>query len=65
MSKIKDKMDEIKQLLMECELEHSEPTDYIFDGIDNNAYAYWLCNIDLDGKLEDLLENIQLYGGIK
>jgi hypothetical protein len=39
--------------------------DCTFDGIDVNAYAYWLCYIDLDGNLNDLLENIQLYGGIK
>jgi hypothetical protein len=65
MSKVKEKYEEIKQLLIECELEHSEPIDCTFDGIDTNAYAYWLCYTDLDGNLNDLLENIQLYGGIK
>jgi len=66
MGKVKEKMEEIRQLLMECELEHYQPIDDAnYVGIDNNAYAYWLCHIDLDGNLNDLLENIQLYGGIK
>jgi len=65
MSKIKDKILEIQELLMECELEHSEPTKCTFDGIDVNALSYWLCNIDLDGNLDDLLENIQTYRRIK
>jgi hypothetical protein len=65
MGRVKENYEQIKQLLMECELEHSEPIDCTFDGIDVNAYAYWLCYIDLDGNLNDLLENIQLYGGIK
>jgi hypothetical protein len=66
MSKVKEKYEEIKQLLMECEMEYSEPMeDCTFDSIDTNAYAYWLCHTDLDYNLNDLLENIQLYGGIK
>lgn len=71
MGKVKERYEEIKELLAECELEHLElhrseadiNSNYI--GIDNNAYAYWLCHTDLDGNLQDLLENIQLYGGIK
>ena len=66
MGKVSEKMEEIRQLLMECEMEHGELIeDCTYVGIDTNAYAYWLCFTDLDGNLDDLLENIQNYGGIK
>ncbi len=65
MSKIKDKILEIQELLMECELEHIEPTKCTFDGIDVNALSYWLCFVDTTNRLDELLENLVLYGGIK
>ena len=65
MGKVKEKYEEIKQLLMECELEHSEPTKCTFDGIDVNALSYWLCFVDTTNRLDELLENLVLYGGIK
>lgn len=67
MGKVSEKMEEIKALLLECEIDHLEEVYELhqYKNIDTRLYAYWLVHSDTEGNLDDLIDSLRHYGGIK